>query len=114
MALTINSPASLSGGSVTEYNELSQADTNPSPLKPGGSGTVACFVQAIGSFGGGTLNIQGSNNGTDWVNLSDITGTPIAFTAAGGVEMTSSALYIRPILTGGSGGDVDVIFCLRG
>lgn len=114
MALTITNPQTLSGGSVVEYNNLDSDDVNPNPIKPGGTGPVACFVQAIGTFGGGTLVVQGSNNGTDWVNLTDITGTEISLTAAGGVELTSSTLFIRPIISGGSADDVDVIFCLRG
>jgi len=46
--------------------------------------------------------------------LSDVTGTAIGLTAAGGKEFTSSCVYLRPLITGGTADDVDVLISLRG
>jgi hypothetical protein len=38
----------------------------------------------------------------------------VAATAAGLFEFTTAAMYIRPVITGGSANAVDVIVVLRG
>jgi hypothetical protein len=71
-------------------------------------------MQVTGTFGGGSVALQGSNDGTNWVALKDLAGAVIAITAAGGVDFSVSCVYIRPLITGGTGNDVDVTIALRG
>lgn len=80
------------------------------------SGTVpiAAFVQVTGTFGGATVVLQGSIDGTNWVTLKNFSGDDLSFTAAGGSDFSTSARYIRASSSGGTGDDIDVRVFLRG
>lgn len=58
-------------------------------------------VQAFGTnWGGATLAIEGSNDGTNWVSLKSVaTAAAIALTADGIVLLLELPRYIRPKLT---------------
>lgn len=114
MALTVTPSTPKSGVVLYTYDNLDTADSSPTALELTGTAPALGFIQAVGTFGGGTVKLQGSNDNTNWVDLNDVTGTAIGLTAAGGAEFTTSALYIRPIITGGTGDDVDVYISLRG
>ena len=114
MALTQTPTRPVDGVQLWTYDNLDTADSSPFKIKPGGTEPIAGCMQAFGTFGGGTVKLQGSNDGTNWVDLNDVTGTAIGITAAGGAEFTTSFLYIRPLVTGGSGDDIDVLILLRG
>jgi hypothetical protein len=61
-------------------------------------------VQVFGTFGaGGSVSIQGSNDGTNWATLNDSNGTALTFTAAGIKQALETAVYIRPKVTAGDG-----------
>ncbi len=76
---------------------------------------LAASVQTIGTFGSGTITMQVSNDGTNWATALSVFGSSVAMTAATQYfEMSLSAAYIRPVLTGGSSSDLDVILVLRG
>jgi hypothetical protein len=75
---------------------------------------VAGAVQFGGNFGGATIGLQVSNDGTTFFAMKDLGGTVVAATAAGLFEFTTAAMYIRPVITGGSANAVDVIVVLRG
>lgn len=61
-------------------------------------------VQVNGTFGaGGTLKIRGSNDGTNYYDLTDPQGAAISFTAAGIKLCTEVPLLLRPEVTGGDG-----------
>lgn len=61
-------------------------------------------VQIFGTFGtGGNLRFQGSNDGTNWAALNDVTGTNLNFTAAGMEAAVELPRYIRPAITAGDG-----------
>ena len=69
-------------------------------------------VSVTGTFGG-TVSIQGSNDGTNWFTLTDNSGLALEFTAAGMKLIAEAPLYIRP--SAGSGvSDVDVIILETG
>lgn len=72
-------------------------------------------VQVIGTFGaGGTLSIQGSNDGTNWEIINDPQGNVLTFTAAKIEAVMELTRYVRPIVTAGDGTtDLDVILCMR-
>lgn len=60
--------------------------------------TDVCF-QAVATWGGATLTIQGSNDGTNWFSVRDPGGTAITFTADGGKQVLERPRFIRPNLT---------------
>lgn len=69
----------------------------------GGDWVDRC-VQVFGTFGtGGTLTVQGSNNGSNWNTLKDSFGTAIQLTSAGVVQVMEVTRYIRPSITAGDG-----------
>lgn len=66
----------------------------------GGPYVTAYFI-VFGTFGvGGSVSLQGSNDGVNWQNLS-----PAALTAAGAfiLGLTEHPKFIRPIVTAGDG-----------
>jgi hypothetical protein len=61
-------------------------------------------VQVSGTFGaGGTVVVQGSNNGTNYHTLTDPQGNALSFTAAGLEQITEVVKFIRPSVTAGDG-----------
>lgn len=61
-------------------------------------------VQVSGTFGaGGTLVIEGSNDGTNYYTLNDLQGTTLSFTSARLEGISEMPLYIRPRVTAGDG-----------
>jgi len=73
------------------------------------------YVQATGTFDSGTVTLQGSNDGTNWVSLVDPQGNAIAFTAAGGEQLLETPVWIRPIISGGTSPAINIILnCVKG
>lgn len=61
-------------------------------------------VQFGGTFGtGGTVVWEGSNDGTNYVTLTDPQGNAISKTAAAIESVTEPTLYVRPRCTAGDG-----------
>lgn len=60
--------------------------------------------QVTGTFGvGGTVVIEGTNDGTNWATLTSPNGVPLSFTAAGIGQVTEVVMQMRPRVTGGDG-----------
>jgi len=73
---------------------------NPLP----GIGWSDRSVQVEGTFGaGGTVVIEGSNDGTNWHTLKDPFSVAISFTATGLAQVTEISRYVRPRVSGGDG-----------
>ena len=67
-------------------------------------------IQATGTFGGATLQAEGSMDGTNFFALNDNFGDSASFTSAGISSIAERAQYIRPRLSSvGSGADIDVV-----
>lgn len=102
-------------GSVKKclWETLTTTNTTGSPLAHADFADRS--VQVTGTFGGGTLTMQGSNDGgTTWASLTDPQGNAIAFTAAGKEQITELSEVIRPSLSGGNGTtDLDVSVVMR-
>jgi len=113
MALTVTPSQPVSGIKLVTYSDLDSNDTAQG-VKTGGTEPIVGCVQAFGTFGGATVALQGSNDGTNWVNLNDVNGVEIALTAADGAEFTSSFIFIRPDASGGSGDSITVLLVTRG
>jgi hypothetical protein len=103
----------VNGVSVNIWTSVTENDT-ASPITLSGSAPALSAVQFTGTFGGATAIMQGSNDGTNWVALNDLTGTAISLTAAGGVEFTTSFVYLRPSFSGGTGQTLTAIMSTRG
>lgn len=71
-------------------------------------------VQFGGTFGGATVKLQVSNDGTTWADLKDVHKDAVSATAAAMFDFSTSAAYIKPDVSGGSANNVDVILVLRG
>lgn len=95
------------------WEGLSTGDT-ASPLTIDGTMGAIGSVQVTGTFGGATVVLQVSNDGTNWVTIKSLLGLDVSLTAAGLVEFSTGALFLRPAISGGTGDDVDVTVVLRG
>ena len=61
-------------------------------------------VHILGTFGASAaVTLQGSNDGTNWVALTDPQGNPIAPTAESLEAVTENPRYMRPSLASGDG-----------
>jgi hypothetical protein len=61
-------------------------------------------VQIGGTFGaGGSVTLQGSNDGTNWVAVTDPQGTAVTKTAAAMEVIEECPRYICPNVTAGDG-----------
>lgn len=73
-------------------------------------------VHITGTIGaGGDIDIEGSNDGTNWKVLTDPQGNAITFTAVDIIEqIQENPLYIRPHVIGGDGAtSVTIIIAAR-
>lgn len=62
--------------------------------------------QALGTFGGGSVAIQGTNEATPGSAVFTLTtpgGAPLSFAAAGGGTSAEAPRWVRPIVLGGDG-----------
>jgi len=100
-------------GSVSKISWPSVTNTNSD-----GAPVVSCewadrCVSVDGTFGGATITIQGSNDGTNWYTLNNAQGTALTFTAAGMKQIVEVPYFTRPLLTGGAGSTLNIIMVAR-
>ena len=114
MPLVLSTSTPVSGCDLYNYDNLDTADTTPDLILASGTAPVVGSIQVVGTFGGASVALQGSNDGTNWAAINDRSGTAIAITAAGASEFSTSFVYLRPLATGGTGDDLDVFIALRG
>ena len=70
----------------------------------GGSGWADKSIQVEGTFGsGGTIVLEGSNDGTNYRTLNDPFGVQLSLTSAGIHAITEATKFIRPRVTAGDG-----------
>jgi hypothetical protein len=70
-------------------------------------------VAVTGTFNGGTLVVEGSNDGTNFFTLTNPAGSSLSFTAAGLMQVTEAVAYVRPRATAGSGMTLAVNMTMR-
>lgn len=62
-------------------------------------------VTITGTFDSATVVIQGSNDATTWLTLTDPQGNAISKTASAVEQITEVPRYLRPSLSGGAASD---------
>jgi hypothetical protein len=70
-------------------------------------------VQVTGTFGGATVVFEGSNDGSNYVTLSDPLGNAISVTGADLFQVSELPLWVRPRTSGGTGTAVTVMMVAR-
>lgn len=78
--------------------------------RPGGA---VAAVQITGTFGGSTVTLQGSEDDSTYIGLTDVHGTAISATSAARFELSTAALYLNPTISGGTGDSVTLHVTLR-
>lgn len=95
------------------WEAIATGDTPDARVLEGVQGGIAS-AQVTGTFNGGTtVTLQASNDATNYVTLKDLQGNDISLTAAGLIDFTTAALYLRPNVASGSSDDIDVTVILR-
>jgi hypothetical protein len=94
------------------WTNLSTADTATGMMVMGAAGAIGAMM-VTGTFGSATITLQGSNDGTNFYAITDPAGNDVAVTAAGIVDFSTAAAYIRPASSGGTADDVTVTVVLR-
>lgn len=98
------------GGNPVKWETITEADVGQAVRKPARADVC---VHVKGTFGGGNVPIEGSNDGLTWVTLKDIGGTAMEFTAEDINTVRDNVEFIRPGSPTGTSVDVDVIMTLR-
>lgn len=60
-------------------------------------------IQVSGTLGTATINVQGSNDGTNWATLNDPAGGALGTMGLGIKEILENTQFIRPVVVGGDG-----------
>lgn len=72
-------------------------------------------VQIIGTIGGATIVVEGSNDGTNYNTLNNAQGAALSFTALTDAmkQIVERPRYIRPKITGGVATGIEVRILMR-
>lgn len=105
--------ATSTGVIQTQWVAASTANA-PNPLLIKNNAATRAAISVTGTFGGATVALQGSNDGTNYYPLKDLANAAISFTAAGLVEFSTAALYVKPVITAGTGDSLTITIVMRG
>jgi len=97
---------------VVTWTPIAPGDTCE-PIKKGLVDFVDRTVQVAGTFGGGTVTVEGSNDGTNYSVLNNVQGTSLSLAAAGVRAVAETPLYTKPVLTGGAASSLTVTLLCR-
>jgi hypothetical protein len=111
--ITPSTDGPISTARIVNWLGAATADTITEYAIPEEYGAIGC-VQVDGTFGGATVALQVSNDGTTWAALNDVSGNAISVTAAGFAEFSTAAVYIRPAISGGTSDSINVRLAFRG
>ena len=100
---------------VTRYtwSNVTQADVCEAII-PGGTEPLIGSISVSGTFGSCSVALQGSNDGTNFYSLKDLSNTVIAITSEGASEFTSAMYSFKPVASGGSSQSITITVVLRG
>lgn len=86
---------------IVSWSAIPNGDTGQAIEMPG---SVVRSVQLGGTFGaGGTVVIEGSNDGTNYITLTDPQANALSKTAAAIETIQEVTRYVRPRVTAGDG-----------
>ena len=105
--------SATSGVGVLTWTGVSTADTMTAQSILGDVSTAGS-VAFTGTWGGATVKLQGSNDGTNYFDLKDVTGNTISATANAYFEFSLSCLYLKPVSSGGAADNVEITIVMRG
>lgn len=92
---------------IKTYSNITESDTCEAYES---AGFADRSVQVSGTFGGETITIEGSNDGTTYFTLTDHLGVDLSFTVAGFALIAEAPRYVRAAPAGnGTSTSVDVI-----
>lgn len=87
---------------IVKWETLTIANADGAPFEMPGASDRS--IQFIGTFGsGGTIALQGSNDGVNWESLTDPQGNAISKTAKTIEMITELTRYVRPFVSAGDG-----------
>lgn len=90
-------------GYKVEWADIAYNASNISGVKYSNVNHSDRSIHVTGTFGGGTVKLYGSNDGTNWVALSNPQGDELSFTSAGLEAVLELTQYVRPTVTAGDG-----------
>lgn len=70
-------------------------------------------IQVTGTFNGATVQLVGSNDGQNYFPLTTPAGVTIQFTSAGLAQQIEAVLYVKPIISSGSGANITAVMAAR-
>lgn len=70
-------------------------------------------VQFGGTFGGATVVLEGSDDGTTYATVKDVAGTSVSATSAARFDVLDVPYHIRPRTSGGTGTAITVTLTSR-
>lgn len=101
--MSVNGAVSLQAGAMA--GSVALVTWAPTTAQPDGLAFESAeydhlCLQATGTFGGATLQFEGSNDNANWFPLSNVSGgAAITFTVAGLKQALESPRFVRPNLT---------------
>lgn len=114
---TITPTSSLSNDArVITWTGITTTTDTPEAFGPVYSGRRPIYgaVSLAGTFAGGTTAaLQGSVDGVVYSTLTDIAGNAVSGTAAKMQDFVTSALYFKPLVSGGSADNANVAMVLH-
>lgn len=113
MATVNPSYVTISDDVVTAtWTALTSANADGAPIHPRFNEYADRCVHILGTFDSATVLWQGSNDGTNYVTLTDPSSTAISKTAAAIEQVLESALFQRPNTSGGGGSQSVKVICV--
>src|SRR5689334_21372188 len=88
--------------SAQTTNATSSVQTLPTPDVR--NQRLPLTVYAFGTFGGGTVKLQASPDGTNWIDVPSV-----SFTAAGMINVDLGAYQVRAVLSGATAPSVSLV-----
>jgi len=104
-------PNSDRASMVVKWEAVTEADTCAAVALPAWSDRS---VQVNGTFGGATVIIQGSNDGTNYVTLNNPADAALSFAAAGLEAVLELTATLKPSISGGTGQSINIYLHMRG
>lgn len=105
MAIVLGQRSDLNEGAAKAVWTITQADTGSGISMIGFPDRT---VQVAGTFGGGNIVMEGSNDGTNWATLHNYAGASINITDTSLFLIAENTIQIRPRATAGASMSVTI------